>query len=125
LDFENNRKEYMDVVNCVLNNYSVLFSSAGEKSSVSVYNSEFINNDVCESLIKLLEKHSVGGVNLYRDSTVEFHSKVRGRIRWKQTILVFTSNQEKLKKLLTTEITIKDIKGDGWYELEWNSSIAN
>jgi len=125
LSFEANKIEYIQAVNCLIDNYTSIFSTAGTKNSVDIYNTEKISNKYCESFLKLLERHSIAIVSYERDSTILFYSKNTEAIKSKQAILVFTNNRKKLDTRLTSDMKLKSIKGNGWYELEKIISLAN
>lgn len=125
LGYENNTEEYRQAISCLHNNYSALFSSAGDKSSIDVYNSERMNNGICDSVLKLLEKHAVSIVAYDKDSTIAFYSKPSKGLKSKQSILVFATNRKNLNAKLTSDIRIVSDKGNGWYELERIISLAN
>src|SRR5688572_5309127 len=76
LDFDSNKDEYNQAVNCLYKNYKFLFPPGQNKASIDVYNSERVTNEVCGSVINLLEKHSVSIISYDRDSTIWFYSKV-------------------------------------------------
>ncbi|HEV8273968.1 MAG TPA: hypothetical protein VGQ04_21795 [Chitinophagaceae bacterium] len=125
LEYDTNKDDYKKAVNCLLNKYGSIFFLNKEVSSISVYNADRETNEICEAVLKLLEKHSVNIIIYDRDSSITFFSKPSKELKSKQTILIYTGSREKLDAKLTSDVKLKTVKGDGWYELEKVISLAN
>lgn len=125
LIYENNKEVFQQAVKCLQANHRIIFSNAGNNTSVSVYNSEKNDNIICNSIFEKQEMSRVNIVSYSKDSTVSFYLKPMKAIKERQIIFFYSLTKERLDSKLTKDMKILSNKGGGWYEAEKILSLAN
>ena len=90
LQFKKNDKIFSDAAECILENYNFWFTDKDFKSSITVFYSKRLNDDICQDLFILLNKQKVDIITCDRDSTIWFFSESVGKFILRQKVIAYS-----------------------------------
>jgi hypothetical protein len=115
-EFEMNKIEYQQVVDCLLENYYYLYDSTTLENSVSLYSYQMIDRNLCHQKAIFFDKRLISYVSIDRDSTISFYSEVQKGMMSKQYILMYASDSSRVFKNVPNTAKLMGKIDEGWYE---------
>jgi len=124
--YEQDKTEYIQAVNCLYNNYFLLFPNNSKEITSSLYQQDFIKYQICPNILTLMKRREINYIQYNKDSLVAFFSTPTGGLKSKQFVLVFFNNSTKqIFNEFSTDFKIVKKYDTGCYELERIISLAN
>jgi hypothetical protein len=123
-EYQKNKENFAKVISCLYQNYSSIFDSTNLQT-IAIFDTHTTSHSFCNEKLQFLSRKELSIVYFDRDSTVSFYMNFPASIGMKQEILMHTMDERKVKQKLLTTIKIVRILGNGWYELEKTSSLAD
>ncbi|MGC4099987.1 hypothetical protein [Ferruginibacter sp.] len=127
LDYNNRQSLYNETVTCLLQKREgILKLQDSSLQAISIYQEDLERLNLCKQVDALFRAEPLSFIFMEKDGTVSFYATIRGNtLRAKQFIVMRLKDTGLLSHKITSDMKVKKISDDGWYELERSISIAN
>jgi hypothetical protein len=116
-EYKEDKAAYLDVVDCLRNNYSKIYDAANPTGPIYYSTTSYTPHALCGQLSFIQQRHALKYIKFEADSTVSFYSLTNG-LADKQYILMFIPDRMNIQSKITPGMKVIEKKDENCYELE-------